>query len=218
MNAPNALNTSALPVAFRDTALIVTMLSQKATSLSFENLRAQCQAQVNTLRDALRADDQPEDVIQDAVYAQCALLDEAALNHLTGTDREAWERQPLQVVEFGTHDAGEVLIAHMQERVRQPQPVRPVLAMFLAVLALGFQGRFALEGPDARTAMMRALSERLGGPEASSGGVVVRSAARRRAWVRLTLPMGVLLAVGMAAVVWLLFDRWLSAAAAQLLH
>jgi type VI secretion system protein ImpK len=218
MSATDALNTSSLPVAFRDTALTVTMLSQKASTLSVAQLRERCQLQVRTLRDALRADGQPEDVVKDAAYAQCALLDEAALSHLTSADRDAWERQPLQVVEFGTHDAGEVLIAHMQRRVREPQPVRPVLAVFLAVLGLGFQGRFALEGPDARTTMMRALSERLGEPEASSGGVIVRSGAQRRRWARVTLPMGVFLAVGTAAVMWMVLDRWLSTAAAQLLH
>lgn len=216
MTSSIAMTTSLLPVAFRDTALTVATLGRPTTPSSFDTLRQRCREQIQRLRAELKTGGQPDDVIQDAVYAQCALLDEAALSHLTARDRDAWEREPLQVVEFGTHDAGDVLIARMQQWLQQPQPVRPLLAIFFAVLTLGFRGRFALEGRDAHAAMIQALSDRLGGADEPSGGVVVRSTVSRRWFPRLSLPAGVLLAIAMAAIVWGLLHQWLDSAAAQL--
>lgn len=218
MTSSISVNPTWLPVAFRDTALTVTTLGGHATASSFETLRQRCREQIQRLRAELKVAGQPEDVIEDAVYAQCALLDEAALSDLKDRDRDAWEREPLQVAEFGTHDAGDALIARMQARLRQPQPVPLLLAIFFAVLSLGFRGRFALEGGDARVAMLRALGERLGVPDGAPGGVVVRSGARQRWFGRLSLPVCVLMSIALAALAWVLLDRWLGAAAAQLLQ
>jgi type VI secretion system protein ImpK len=218
MTSPLSTNIRSLPVAFRDTALTVATLHGHATSDSFETLRRRCREQVRRLREELKAHGQPDDVIQDALYAQCALLDEAALSHLHGSDRDAWEREPLQVAEFGTHDAGDALIERVQQRLHQPQPVRSLLAIFYAVLALGFKGRFALEGCDARATMIRALGDRLGVFEGSPGGVVVSLTTRRRGFAHVSLLACVLLSITMAGLVWMLLDRWLRAAAAQLLQ
>lgn len=217
MTVPQGLPTSFLPVAFRDTALTVVTLGTSDAPSSFKTLRPQCLKQIQRLREEMNANGQTDDVIQDAMYAQCALLDEAALRHLTGPDRDAWEREPLQVSQFGTHDAGEALVTRIQYRLQQAQPANPVLAVFFAVLSLGFQGRFALEEPDVRDAMIHALNDRLGGAEDGAGGVVVRSATRRRWWANVSLPAWVVLTMAMAAMVWLLLDRWLSLAAAKLL-
>lgn len=218
MTSSLSLNPVWVPVAFRDTALTVTTLGRPFAPSSFETLRQCCREQIQRLRAELRAAGQPDDVIQDAVYAQCALLDEAALSHLEERERGAWEREPLQVAEFGTHDAGDALIDRMQQRLRQPHTARPLLAIFHAVLTLGFRGRLALEGPDARAAMIRALDQRLGGFEGTPGGIVVRSSAQRRWVTHLSLPACVLLAIVAAGIAWVLLDRWLETAAVQLLH
>lgn len=215
---PSTLSdTPLLPVAFRDTALTVTTLSHGAMPPSFDALCQHCQEQVQRLRDELKAGGHADDVVEDALYAQCALLDEAALSHLKDADRDAWEREPLQVSTFQTHHAGEELIARMEQRVLQPQPVRPLLAIFLAVLSLGFRGRFALEGREARTSLMKALNDRLGVAGGSSEGVIVR-AGRSRSWLApLSLPASVLLTAVAAAIVYVLIDRWLSASVTHLL-
>lgn len=211
------VNIPLLPIALRDTAITVAALRQSASASSFDDLRKSCSDQVQRLRAELKTRKQPEDVIRDAIYAQCALLDEAVLSSLNGPDRDAWEREPLQVTEFGTHDAGEALIARMQQRLHQPQPVQTLLTIFLAVLVLGFQGRFALEGPSARAAMIQALQDQLGVPVEPSGGIVVRSAARQRWFANVSLPVCVLLAVAAVVTLWVVLDRWLDAATAQLL-
>ncbi|WP_230474714.1 DotU/TssL family secretion system protein [Dyella monticola] len=211
------MSSALLPIALRDTALTVTALRRGASSPSFDDLRQSSHAQVQRLRAELKIDNQSDDVIRDAVYAQCALLDEAALSSLKGSDRDEWEREPLQVAEFGTHDAGEALIARMQQRLHQPQAERTLLAIFLAVLVLGFRGRFVLERRDARAAMIKALQQHLGVSDEATGGIVVRSAARQRWFANVSLPACVLLAVAIAVTLWVLLDRWLDAAAAQLL-
>lgn len=217
MTSSHQLPPAWLPVAFRDTALTVVTLGTSGATASFTTLRPQCLKQIQRLREEMNTDGQPGDVIQDAVYAQCALLDEAALRHLKGSDRDAWEREPLQVAQFGTHDAGEALITRMQTRLQQVPSVKPALAVFFAVLSLGFQGRFALEGADARDAMILTLNDRLGGAEDVSGGVVVRSVTRHRWRANVSLLAWVGVAMAMTAVAWLLLDRWLGLAAAKLL-
>jgi type VI secretion system protein ImpK len=102
--------TALLPNAFRDTAFTVASLADDASSLSFVSFREKCVAQVDALGRELRAAGHLPDVVRDATYAQCALLDETALAHLKGPERDAWEREPLQVQEFKSNDAGYELI------------------------------------------------------------------------------------------------------------
>jgi type VI secretion system protein ImpK len=218
MTSPLTADTPLLPLALRDTALTVTSLARGGTPDSFAAFRQRCKAQVDKLRDELRASGHPDDVIDDASYAQCALLDESALSHLQDGDRDQWEREPLQVLEFNTHDAGEELIARIKRRLDQPQPIPSLLAIFHAVLALGFKGRFARDGGEARMSLMTALASRLGSTEESSGPVVVRPETTRRWLGHISLPGWIVCACVAACVVYFALDRWLAAAIAQLSH
>jgi type VI secretion system protein ImpK len=92
--------TALLPNAFRDTAFTVASLADDASSITFASFQAKCVAQVDALGRELRAAGHLPDVVRDATYAQCALLDETALAYLKGAERDAWEREPLQVREF----------------------------------------------------------------------------------------------------------------------
>ncbi len=206
-----------LPLALRDTALTVTMLAEAGHPLDFAVFRAKCVEHVRRLREEFSAAGQPKDVIEDAVYAQCALLDEVALGRLPGKDRDAWEHEPLQVQEFQSHDAGEALITRIERRLAEPQPVLPLLVVFHVVLGLGFQGRFALEGAAARSALVRALDERLerAGLRAPSGPVLVTDGGKRR-WRALSPLAWVAIATVGAGLVYVALDRWLAASIAGL--
>lgn len=207
-----------LPLALRDTALTVTELADAAKpTLGFETFRAKCLEQVARLREEFSALGQPADVVEDAAYAQCALLDEVALGRLQGADRDAWEREPLQVQQFQSHNAGEALIARIERRLAEPQPVPPLLAVFHAVLGLGFQGRYALEGTMARTALMRAIDERMdrAGWRESSGPVLVTGGKTPR-WRHLSPLAWVAIAGVGAALVYVALDRWLAVAISRL--
>ncbi|WP_343656588.1 DotU family type IV/VI secretion system protein [Paraburkholderia caribensis] len=206
-----------LPVALRDTALLVAGLMQDGAPQVYDTFRATCKDQVGRLREQMRAVGHPADIVEDAAYAQCALLDEAALGHLVGSDRDHWEREPLQVAEFRSHDAGDELIRRIERRLSERQPSLTLLAVFNAVLSLGFHGRFALDGDEARFALIRSIDERLerGGWRRAdpSTTTVVTTAPWSRPWYRRMNALAWVVAACLASgVVYLLLDRWLSAA------
>lgn len=205
-----------LPIAFRDTALEVVTLADKATSTGFADFRKTCLEQVDALRVELTAAGHPSDVVADATYAQCALLDETALAHLKGHEREAWEREPLQVRVFNTNDAGDELIARISRRLQEPAPKLALLSIFNAVLGLGFTGKFALNGADARIELMRALDQRIGQSHDTSGTVLLTNTEPLR-WRMNMSPLGwVIASIVAAALVYLALDQWLAASIARL--
>ncbi|OLL31218.1 hypothetical protein BTH42_13555 [Burkholderia sp. SRS-W-2-2016] len=213
-----------LPVALRDTARTVVEL-RSGNPPSLDLLRQDSDAQIAALREELQRRGHPPDVIDDALYAHCALIDEAALNGLDGAARDAWEREPLQLRTSGRNDAGEELFRRIDQRLREATPVLPLLAIFGAVLALGFKGRYAVDETGARTKLISSINERLSrasgarlegnSPDWSKPLVVNPSRRRRRplsplAWV--------LLAALAAGLVWLAIDRWLLSSIAGMTH
>ncbi|MCO5397755.1 DotU family type IV/VI secretion system protein [Ralstonia soli] len=207
-----------LPLALRDTALTVARLASAAQPDAFGTFAERCDAQIAQLRAELAAAGCAADVIDDAVYAQCALLDESALKYLQGFDRDAWEREPLQVRNFNSHDAGNALIQRIERRLAEPQPVLPLLAIFGAVLGLGFQGKFALHGAEPRAALMRAVNERLGRADhGMTDTVLVRQGTPRR-WTGLSPLTWVVLACVVSGLFYLGAQHWLSASIDALPH
>lgn len=208
-----------LPLALRDTALTVASLATAAQPKTFALLAQQCDMQIAQLRSELAAAGHASDMIDDAVYAQCALLDETALTHLRGDDRDTWECEPLQVRYFNSYDAGDELIRRIERRLVEPQPVFPLLAIFSTVLGLGFQGKFALHGAESREALIRAVNERLDG---KAGGittdtVLVKLGTPRR-FTGLSPLAWVALACAVSGLVYLAAQHWLTASIDALPH
>lgn len=217
----NTLHTLLLPKAFRDTALLVSSLADDATTVTFATFRKTCLEQVEALRRELASAGHLPDVIRDATYAQCALLDEAALFHFKGSDRDAWENEPLQIKEFRTNDAGNELIDLIRRRLAEPRPKLALLNLFNAILGLGFKGQFAIKGTDARLELMRALDQRIGQAVSrdTSGTVLVTQSAVRQ-WNGLNArisPMGcVVLGIVVAGLVYLGLSQWLASSIARM--
>ncbi|BBU32122.1 type VI secretion protein ImpK (plasmid) [Burkholderia sp. THE68] len=209
-----------LPVALRDTALIVADFAGKHTEQPAEDLRDQCEAQIKALKAELTARGWPHDAIEDALYAQCALLDETALRDLQGRPRDEWERQPLQLTQFDTNNAGEELVKRIEKRLHETQPLRPLLAIFGAALDLGFTGRLALESGDAKAKLREAIDTRLGVTRSphDDASIVVKTAVARP-WTRRISPLA---CIGLACVavglVWFGTNRWLDASVARITH
>ncbi|MGX6998912.1 DotU family type IV/VI secretion system protein [Caballeronia sp. KNU42] len=216
--ASPAKYTALLPNAFRDTAFSVASLADNATSPGFTSFRAKCVAQVDALGRELRAAGHLPDVVRDATYAQCALLDETALAHLKGPERDAWEREPLQVEAFKSNDAGYELIDRIQQRLAEPRPNLALLHIFNSVLGLGFKGKFALSGADARLELMRALDQRVGESAAvDTSGTVVLTENLTSRWSANVSPLGwVIGAVVVAGLVYLALGQWLTASIARI--
>ncbi|SCU74075.1 conserved hypothetical protein [Cupriavidus necator] len=211
-------SSTMIPLALRDTALTIAELADTAQAPDFVAFRTKCLDQVKRLKEEFRASGQPMDVVEDAAYAQCALLDEVALGRLQGDGRDAWEREPLQVGQFESHDAGNALITRIERRLAEPQPALPLLAVFQAVLGLGFQGRYALDGANARIALMRTIDERLhrAGVHPATGPVLVTAGKPRRRFMHLSALGWLAIAIMGAGLVYMALDRWLALAIGRL--
>lgn len=145
----------------RDTALLVTTLASGGHTQDALALRAQCKRLVEQFAHALEQRGFPEDVRREALVAQCGLLDEVALRHLSDEARSGWEHTPLQVEQFNLHDAGERVFERLDARLQEPSPPVALLECYSAILGLGFIGRYARDGEATRAARIASLSAKL---------------------------------------------------------
>jgi type VI secretion system protein ImpK len=176
----------------RDTALEVSLLSQdpaEAELTAFE-LRERCLQVVDDFDRALQARQLPRDVREDAVYAQCGLLDETALRCLPDDERSKWDAQPLQVERFGNHDAGDRIYERIAVRVREMPPSVALLECYAAILGLGFLGRYANDGDLRRAELVTSLNARTQRAMPRHSGLIIDAASGTRLdWLRRLSPL-----------------------------
>ena len=204
---------------FRDTALTVSMLADKDAPEHVEDWREHAAGLVNAAREDLRQAGAGEALIERASYAQCALLDEAALRRLEGAKRAEWAREPLQVRFFNSYQAGEVLLRQMREHLA-PSSSQPALGWCYAMtLALGFRGG---EDEAASQALLGQLSAGLPPPPPLPAGefdgkVALMRGDASRHFRRVALPLAAA-AAGLAALLlaYAALHGWLGAADAAL--
>ena len=145
----------------QDTALLVTSLASGGTVQDAAKFRERCSQLVDEFADALAQRGYPEDVQREALVAQCGLLDEMALRHLSTEARTAWELQPMQVERFAIHDAGRRVIHCIESHLQEASPDTDLLECYATILGMGFIGRYAREGDAKRAALIAALDTRL---------------------------------------------------------
>jgi type VI secretion system protein ImpK len=145
----------------RDTALLVTTLARGGLVQDPAELRQRCKQLIEHFANALEQRGFPDDVREEALIAQCGLLDETALRYLPTECRSGWELKPLQVERFNMHDAGERLFERLEQRMREPSPQVHLLECYSAILGMGLVGRYAREGEAKRTALIAALNAQL---------------------------------------------------------
>jgi type VI secretion system protein ImpK len=145
----------------RDTALHVTSLAPGGTVKDAAAFRDGCRQLMGNFSDALTRRGYPEDVRQEAMLAQCGLLDETALREFDEQARSGWELKPLQVEHFRLHDAGERVIDCIEARLSEASPNADLLECYSAILGMGFVGRFARDGDAKRAELVAALNTRL---------------------------------------------------------
>lgn len=146
---------------FRDTALQVALLAQNAIPDAIDVLRKDCSLLVVAFHGALELHKVAPDVIHDAVYAQCGLLDETVLRHLPDEQKSVWDANPLQVERFQNHDAGTRIYERIVARMRETPPNLGLLECYSTILGLGFKGRYARDGESIRTDLMAALDTQI---------------------------------------------------------
>ena len=104
----------------------------------------------------------PGEIIQAAVFAVVALLDESVLN-LQDFVFAQWARRPLQEELFGGHLAGETFFRNLRDLLQQsdsPQ-LADVLELYSLCLLLGYRGRHALGGSGELYAQLRHARDRV---------------------------------------------------------
>jgi type VI secretion system protein ImpK len=97
-------------------------------------------------KDARRNNASTDDIYA-AKYAFCAAIDEAVLGSGFSI-RDAWERQPLQLILFGEQLAGEHFFVKLEELRAQGARRVQALEVFHHCLLHGFRGKYMLEGPE----------------------------------------------------------------------
>jgi type VI secretion system protein ImpK len=145
----------------RDTALQVTTLSQGGNVEAVSTLRTRCEQLMTAFSASLEQRGVPADVREDALNAQCGLLDETVLRHLPVKDKPEWDARPLQVERNGRHDAGDRVFDRLAERMREVPPNVDLLECYSAILGLDFMGRYAREGEAKRSALIASLDAQL---------------------------------------------------------
>ena len=146
----------------QDTWLQVISLRHGPTFQDGEGrvLWERCIADVERVRQELKARELDEAGCQHILAAQCALLDEAVKGR--GVEDDAcvqWYNIPLQGHFLGTMDAGDTLCDRMHDVLREPAPDAAVLTCFQRVMLLGFLGSYRSLNDPARQSLVSALSE-----------------------------------------------------------
>ncbi|WP_434745693.1 type VI secretion system protein TssL, short form [Candidatus Pantoea rara] len=146
----------------QDTWLQVISLRHGPTFQDGEGqvLWERCIADVERVRQELKARELDEAGCQHILAAQCALLDEAVKGR--GVEDDAcvqWYNIPLQGHFLGTMDAGDTLCDRMHDVLREPAPDAAVLTCFQRVMMLGFLGNYRSLNDPARQSLVSALSE-----------------------------------------------------------
>jgi len=117
------------------------MLRQSPTRPQAEHVHKQANFLLDELKASKVAQGLPVISADDGMFAIAALLDEIAM--ALPDLRPLWSARPLQATRWTTNNAGVEVFERLQ-RVRLGP--KTVLATYMAVIGIGFQGRFGLPG------------------------------------------------------------------------
>jgi type VI secretion system protein ImpK len=217
---PSSTASKGIRELLRDSALLVTTLSTGGKAEDYISLRKRCEDLVQTFTNVLDERGFSRDVRDDAVVAQCALLDETALRHLDDDKKLKWITEPLQVEKLKHHNAGEYVFERLDARMREPSPDVGLLECYAAVLGLGFRGRYALESEGSREALVKrlnALIDRLR-PAQPDTLLIEHDGRRLSSWLHRLSPWAIAgMALVLASAVWLAWHVALDAQLASIL-
>jgi type VI secretion system protein ImpK len=140
--------TNNLAYAFQESfTAILRVSSQRQQVLDAESFRAQIRRALQSAMSEARGLGYSSEMVQMAVFALVAFLDESVL-HLQSSVFSEWARRPLQEELFGGHTAGEVFFRNYQGLLSRPDSpeLTDCLEVYCLCLLLGFKGRYALGG------------------------------------------------------------------------
>jgi len=155
----------------------------------------------------------PDREVEAAKYALCAFLDETILVS-TLPMREQWSAHTLQLDLFGEHLAGEGFFQRLAEMGKGLAEHEQAAEVYYLCLALGFEGKYRLEGVEGLrrlTGELRADLERLHKgddalsppPPAGEGGIGGEVRRSLPPWVALAVSGALLVMLYSGYAVWL---------------
>ncbi len=89
----------------------------------------------------------PGDLVEHAKYALCAYMDEAVITH-SAACREFWLAEPLQAKLCSDHNAGENFFLRLEQLLKDLRRNCEALEVYYLALALGFHGRYRIQGAE----------------------------------------------------------------------
>ncbi|MDB5800643.1 MAG: Type secretion system protein ImpK [Rhodocyclales bacterium] len=126
---------------------LLFLLRNRCAPLEVDVFRERIKRFLDDFEKDARRNNASTDDIYAAKYAFCAAVDEAVLGSGFSI-RDAWERQPLQLMLFGEQLAGEQFFVKLEElRAHGARRVQ-ALEVFHHCLLHGFRGKYMLEGPE----------------------------------------------------------------------
>ena len=119
----------------------------------------------------------PDADVSEAEFCLVAFIDEAIL----GSDwpgRDAWSAQPLQLTHYDRYDAGEWFFDRLKALLDAGGTRTAVLEVYYLCLALGFKGRYAIQGREVLRRLVDDLHGRLERAAGAAGVLAPRGTSR----------------------------------------
>jgi type VI secretion system protein ImpK len=220
---PPALRTNSLAYAFQEVlTAILRIRFQRQQVQDSESFRAQIRRSLQTAMQEARALGYSSEIVQTAVYATVAFLDESVLN-LQNPVFADWSRRPLQEELFGGHTAGEIFFRNFRDLLgRENQTeVADALELHCLCLELGYRGRFAFADSGELHQMLRQAREKIARVRGNSQFLAatpppdVRQVSRTDPWSRRLMFTAAALAL-LTIVAFAGFEIALSSGASQI--
>lgn len=145
--SPNTSNRTRLSALLSSATRLVQSLRGTDLPETREALLDQIRAVTDDFRTKALSSGYTKDMVDDAIYALYAAIDEAVLTSAV-TFRDEWKTRSLQLERFGDQLAGEHFfdkLRHIRERGASHTEVAEVYHL---CLRLGFEGRYALDDSD----------------------------------------------------------------------
>ena len=155
--------TNSLAYAFQEVlTAILRIRFQRQQVQDSESFRAQIRRSLQSAMQDSRALGYSNEIVQTAVYATVAFLDESVLN-LQNPVFADWSRRPLQEELFGGHTAGEMFFRNFRDLLTRDSNTEAADALELHCLCLqlGYRGRFAFGDTGELHQLLRQAREKI---------------------------------------------------------
>lgn len=140
--------------------LLILGFREKADSFDFTALSQGVSKLFEEFDHKARALKFDSEDINDSKYALAAFADEAILRS-QWAGREQWADNPLQLQMFETYLAGEGFFEKLETLRTRGEPAVDVLEIYYLCLALGFEGKYGIEGTERLSSLAKLLHDEL---------------------------------------------------------